>query len=315
MVDDFRHDLLGFDHFVPVAQYAQRIAVAQLAPEFFLERVRIVRNQMVGDFQDAAGRAVILLQLDDLEPRVVFLQLCQVFGLSAAPGVDGLVVVADYGEPAQIAGNQLDELVLRDIRILIFIDEQVADLVLPFFQHGRLLLKQQHGQQDQVVEIDGVVGLQAADIVVVKRGRRVLLRRCRRYSQLWRDEGVFPLPDLPGIMVDFVDIAVFAVMADQVAQQGKLVLFVEQRQAGLVAQRFMLRAQDFQAQRVKRRNPEAAQLLVVQQLGNAAFHFARGLVGESHGGDIARRYAALGNQIGDFFGNHARLAAAGAGQH
>jgi hypothetical protein len=48
--------------------------------------------------QDARGGAVVLLELDDLQVGVIDGQLAQVLDVGAAPGVDGLVVVAHRGE-------------------------------------------------------------------------------------------------------------------------------------------------------------------------------------------------------------------------
>ena len=52
-----------------------------------------------------------------------------------------------------------------------------------------------------------------------------------------------------------------------------------------------------------------------EQLLDAAAHLARGLVRERHGEDAVRRGALDLDDPGDAVGEHARLAAAGAGQH
>jgi hypothetical protein len=51
------------------------------------------------------------------------------------------------------------------------------------------------------------------------------------------------------------------------------------------------------------------------QHADALLHFARRLVGEGDGEDLAREGAAGGQDVGDAGGQHARLAGAGAGQH
>ena len=86
------------------------------------------------------------------------LQQAQVFHVGAAPGVDGLVVVADRGEHAALAGEQLHQLVLAGIGVLVFVDQQVAQLVLPRLQHLGIAAQQLHRQADQVVEIQCLVG-------------------------------------------------------------------------------------------------------------------------------------------------------------
>ena len=56
-------------------------------------------------------------------------------------------------------------------------------------------------------------------------------------------------------------------------------------------------------------------LLALQQRADALAHLVGGLVGKRDRGDVARRIAALLDQIGDLVGDHARLAAARPGQH
>ena len=48
---------------------------------------------------------------------------------------------------------------------------------------------------------------------------------------------------------------------------------------------------------------------------HALAHFACGFVGEGQRENLAGQYALFANQIGDAVREHARLAAAGAGQH
>lgn len=52
-----------------------------------------------------------------------------------------------------------------------------------------------------------------------------------------------------------------------------------------------------------------------EQLAHALAHFQRGLVGECDGGDVARLEALGLDQVRNFLRDHARLAAAGAGEH
>ena len=68
----------------------QRVAGAVLAPQALVEQLGVVGDQRVGGLEDALHRAVVLLELDHLEARVVALQGAQVLAVRAAPGVDGL---------------------------------------------------------------------------------------------------------------------------------------------------------------------------------------------------------------------------------
>ena len=55
--------------------------------------------------------------------------------------------------------------------------------------------------------------------------------------------------------------------------------------------------------------------LAFEQLADALAHFQRGLVRERDGGDVARLEALGLDQVRDLLRDHARLAAAGAGEH
>ena len=56
----------------------------------------------------------------------VLLELQNVLDVRAAPGVDALVFVADDADVLLRPGEQLHQLVLRTIRVLVLVDEQVT---------------------------------------------------------------------------------------------------------------------------------------------------------------------------------------------
>ena len=74
-----------------------------------------------------ARRAVVLLEPDLLRAGEVALEAQDVLHLRAAPAVDRLVVVADGADVPLLAGEELQELELRDVRVLVLVDEQVAE--------------------------------------------------------------------------------------------------------------------------------------------------------------------------------------------
>ena len=108
---------------VAAGQYPHRVAEAVFAPQAFLEDMRIVGDQLIGGLQDAAGTTIVLFELDDFKVGVIVLKLVQIFGARAAPGVHGLVVVADHGERAAVTNQEFHEFILTGIGILILIDE------------------------------------------------------------------------------------------------------------------------------------------------------------------------------------------------
>ena len=177
-----------------------------------------------------------MLQHDDFQPGEVLLQLHQVFRPGTAPGVDRLVVVTHHGEPAAQADQLFYQQVLAGVGVLVFIHQQVVDLVLPFFQNGRVVLEQDRGQQDQVVKIQRVVGFQRALVAQVGLGAEDIRRAGGRRQRLFRQHAVvFPARD--ALRDDVRLVALGAVLLDQqVADQGAGILRVENGEARFESQ-------------------------------------------------------------------------------
>ncbi|MNQ38732.1 hypothetical protein D3C85_523250 [compost metagenome] len=288
--------------------------MTHLAPQLLLERMRVVGDQHVGALEDAAGGAVVLLEHHHLEAGEVVLEQHEVFRPRAAPGVNRLVVVADHGELRALGHQQLDQQVLAGVGVLVFVDQHVAHLVAPLLQHLGVVLEQLDRLQDQVVEVDRVVGLEGALVVQVDDGGGLLARVARLLQCLLGEDQVV----LPGAdqVLDLVDAVVALVLLlHDVGEQRLDVLLVEDREARLVAEVGVLLADDVEAEVVEGRHRQALALAAAQQAGDALLHLARGLVGEGHRDDVLRADAALLDQVGDLAGDHAGLAGSGAGQH
>ena len=67
------------------------LAVGAAGPQILAEAPGVVRDERVGGFQYGAGRAVVLLELDELRLRIVAAELVQILDARAAPAVDGVV--------------------------------------------------------------------------------------------------------------------------------------------------------------------------------------------------------------------------------
>ena len=83
-----------------------------------------------GGAEDVRRRAVILLEPDDLRAGEILLEAQDVADLGAAPGIDRLVVVADAAEILVELRQQPQPEILRDVGVLILVDQDVAEAVL-----------------------------------------------------------------------------------------------------------------------------------------------------------------------------------------
>ncbi len=295
-------------------QHLDGLAAAAVRPQPLLEQVGVVADEVVGGVEDAPAGAVVLLQLDHLQARVVAAQVLQQLRPGPAPGVDGLVVVAHHGQAAAVADQGPHQRVLGAVDVLELVHQQVAHPVAPVLGHLGVLLQQPHRQVDQVVEVGGVVGVQGLLVAGVdpRRAGGLLVRgglqgggRGDAVALPARDPRPHLLrgghPEAPGLL-------------HQPPHQPGLVLAVEQGEGLAVAQAVDVPAQDAQAQAVEGGHdqppPRAA-----QALAGALTHLAGGLVGEGDRRDAVRRQARDLDEVGDLGGDHPRLARAGAGEH
>ena len=86
----------------------------------------VVGDQRVGNAQDAFGAAVVLFELDDFDFGVVLFEIQDVAEIGAAPAVDRLIGIARDSQVRMIDRQRADDRVLRQIRILVFVDQDVA---------------------------------------------------------------------------------------------------------------------------------------------------------------------------------------------
>jgi hypothetical protein len=130
-----------------------------------------------------------LLQLDDLHLGEMLFEVEQVGDLRAAPAVDALVVVADDAEVAMHLRQRVDEFKLRAVRVLILVRHHVAILGAAGFQRVGMLAEQPEREQNQIVEVHGIAGVEGGFVTlgdVLREGAehwdRRNNRRVRRHS-------------------------------------------------------------------------------------------------------------------------------------
>ena len=106
-------------------------------------------------------RAVVALEPDDLGAGKILLEAQDVVDLGAAPAIDRLVVVADAADIVVALGQQPQPQILRDIGVLVLVDQHVFEAALIVLQHVGMVLEDAQDFEQQVAEIGGVQHLQA----------------------------------------------------------------------------------------------------------------------------------------------------------
>ena len=120
----------------------------------FLKTVGVVSDHPAGSFDDALRRTVILCKLDHHSFRKIFLKIQHDLRLCAAKTIDGLVIITDDKQIVSRLCQKFDRLILDRIDILKFIDQNIAKLLLPFFQNIRPFYEQVSAQQQHIIKIN-----------------------------------------------------------------------------------------------------------------------------------------------------------------
>ena len=100
-----------------------------------------------GGRQNMPGRAVVALQPDDGGAGKVVLEAQDVVDLGAAPAVDRLVVITDAADVRRALRQQSEPQVLRNVCVLVFVDEDIAEPPVIFRQHVGMLLEETQALQ------------------------------------------------------------------------------------------------------------------------------------------------------------------------
>ncbi len=155
-----------------------------LGPQRLAFPARVVRHHAAGGVQDVLGGAIVLFQLDDAAPRVVPLEVQDVVEVGPPPTINRLIVVSHDAQIAVPATQEVDDLILRLVRILVLVHQNIPPEVLVVLQSVRVVAEEQDRQHQEVVEVHRVAGPESILIQAVDL-RRSLFREIRR------ERGVF----------------------------------------------------------------------------------------------------------------------------
>ena len=275
-----------------------------------------MRDQMPSGRQDLRRRAVILLQPDYHGAREILLEFEDVADLGAAPTIDRLIIVADAADVLVLLGEQAQPKILRDICVLVLIDQQIAEFALPFRQNRRLFQEDGQIMQQQIAEIGGVQHAQPLLIepVQLRQPATSKIAGLAWIDLIGGEAAILPALDgaqhrarRPALVVDILGL-------QQLLDQADLVVGVEDGEVGFEPDRLGMAPEDARGERMESAEPHALDGRTDQPLQPLA-HLACRLVGEGHGQDLAGEGLAQGQDMGEARDQRPRLAGAGPGQH
>ena len=138
---------------VPGAIDLGGLSLRVLRPQPLVTPRAVVGDDRGGDVEDALGRAIVLLEGDDLAVGEVLLEVEDVAEIGPPPAIHGLVGVAHHAQVAMFLGQELDDAVLGAIGVLVLIDEHVGPEGAIPRQRLRRALQQLDHEEEQVVEV------------------------------------------------------------------------------------------------------------------------------------------------------------------
>jgi hypothetical protein len=193
------------------------------------------------------------------------------------------------------------------VRVLVLVDEDVAECLLPLLARIGEALEHVDGQHEQVVEVDRVRGVQPSLVEVVHVGDGLVVERGDpRAVLVGRDELVLRVRDLRVDPARHEPLRVAFELLEAVLDQSHLVCLVVDREVGLVAEPCRLAPEDPAARGVERENPQAPRVLL-EQVVEARPHLVGGLVRECDRENLVRLRADRADQVRDAVGEHAGL--------
>ena len=302
---------------VPHADDFDPVALWQISEQGFAKAAAVVGDDPAGGGEDVRGAAVILFEPNDFGTWKVLFKLQDIFDLRAAPAVDRLVVVANAAEVLALLGKQAEPEILAGVRILIFIDHDVAETVLIGFQHVAVRLQDHQHVEQQVAEIAGVECLEprligGVEFRAAPIGEQLAVAR----ANVGGDQSLV-LPPVNEARKRARREPLFVEVGgdDELFHHAQLVVGVENGEVRLQADEFGVAAEHLGGNRVESAEPRHPLDRVTDQPTHAFPHFPRGLVSEGDAQDFAGVRFPRVNKMREPRSQRRRLAGARARQH
>ena len=125
------------------------------------------------------------------------MQQFQIIQGRAAPRINRLVIVTHGGEHRARAREKFEQLVLHGVGVLILIDQDVTDFILPTLTHLGIFAQQLHGQANQIIKIHRLIRRNGCVVTAVHaRKLQFVLVFCQSQCLLRADFLIFPQRNL-----------------------------------------------------------------------------------------------------------------------
>ena len=217
----------------------------------------IVGDQSRSDGKDVPRRSIVSLEPDHLRAGKILLEAQDVFDVRAAPGVDRLIVVADTAQIAVGLSEQPEKQILDDVRVLILVDQDVAEAPAECGEHVGVFAQQTQRLEQEIAEIHRIERFQPFLIVLIQRGAFAAgePRRLTRWHALRIDPAILPSIDQicersrrPAFVVQIFRL-------QKLLEQPQLVVGIENGEIRPQTHELSMHPQDLGADRMERAEP------------------------------------------------------------
>ncbi len=149
-------DAIGFFSGIEGGEEFDRGSFGVGGEEGFVFAVDVVDDELIGAFEDGGSAAEVFLEADDAGAGEVLFEAEDVVDVGTAPAIDGLIGIAGDAEIARVDGEGVNDLVLGDVGVLVFIDEDVAMTAIELSTEDGVVAQEESDVHEEVVEIDGI---------------------------------------------------------------------------------------------------------------------------------------------------------------
>ena len=135
----------------------ESLALFVLAEDILANLSFVLANQRVSCLNDELRRTVVLLQFKEAcALRVLLLEIEDIVDIGTSEAIDALRIVANHTYTTMLLCQLQHDSLLRIVRVLILVDQHIVESFYVLLTDILMLMKQQIGLHQQVVEIHGV---------------------------------------------------------------------------------------------------------------------------------------------------------------
>ena len=172
------------------------IALAKFCPQLFGFSLGIVGDHCVGCIENRLRASIVLRQHNNRHLRKRRFKLQDISKIGAAKPIHRLVSIANHADIVMRRCQHHHDFVLRNVRVLIFVDQNVFEALLILRQHVFVLAKKFHGVDQQIIEVHRA-GFQQSRLILAKNFCVFRVEHIVGVQQrlFWRDQFVLPQTD------------------------------------------------------------------------------------------------------------------------